>query len=197
MEWTAAWRPGVAIAVSGGAMASATRSSTCWMAPQLMGTPSPEAHNVCPIRRPGPSGPAPALRSALTRGPEPGACAAGTCAFLQRPQGVTSIALGGHAITGGVWEGGVSATVVCPHAHRSGRTSWTVGGDKSPWRWPRGPGCPPALRDVVVVVRWRGFLDGESEDGGRWEVVECCVRRASHPSTRARSCVSSSGRLCT
>src|SRR5262245_25338857 len=60
------------------------------------------------------------------------------------------------------------------------RPSWTVVGGKSTWRWPRGPGFPPAFWGVVA--RWRGFLYGESNDGGREEVVEFCVSRASRRS---------------
>jgi hypothetical protein len=40
---------------------------------------------------------------------------------------------------------------------------------------------------LVVVVRWRDFLYGLSEDGGRWEVVEFWWRRASRVSTRSWS----------
>src|SRR5215510_6804213 len=84
-----------------------------------------------------------------------------------------------------------------PHAHRSSRTSRTVVGGKSTWRWPGCPSFPPALRGVAAVVRRRGLLYGESDDGGQWEVVEFCVRRASKASKCSRSCGSSPCRVCT
>jgi hypothetical protein len=61
------------------------------------------------------------------------------------------------------------------------------GGGNSAWRWPRWPGVPPAVRGVVAVGRWRGCLEGESDDGGRWEGVACGVRRASRVATRSWS----------
>ena len=82
-----------------------------------------------------------------------------------------------------------------PHAHCSGRSSWTVVGGKSTWRWPGWPGFPPALRGVVDDASRRGFLKGASDEGGLDEVVEFCVSRASRVSTRLCSCATSSRRV--
>jgi hypothetical protein len=68
---------------------------------------------------------------------------------------------------------------------RSGYRACTAVGGHSPWRCPAWPGCPPALRAVVGVERWRRFLDGLAKDGGRWEVVASCGRRASSAATRS------------
>jgi len=78
-----------------------------------------------------------------------------------------------------------------PHAHRSGWSTCTAVGGKRAWRCPAWPGFPPAVRGVAGAERCRGFVEGGSDDGGRWEVGECWWRRASSVSTRAWSGVRS------
>ena len=75
-------------------------------------------------------------------------------------------------------------TAVWPQRPRAGVSSWTAVGGNSPWRCPTWPGLPPALRGVADVERRCGFVSGGSDAGGRWDVVESCLRRAYRASTR-------------
>ena len=92
---------------------------------------------------------------------------------------------------GTAWSGQTS----CGHMDTAQAAAHEPSWEEKRLAMPRWPGCPPAFRGGGgggPLAR-----QGESDDGGRWEVVEFWVRRASKASTRVRSCVSSSCRVWT
>jgi hypothetical protein len=95
------------------------------------------------------------------------------------------MAMGGNSITWWVSYGVVPVHVVLPQAHRSGLSSRTVVGGKRACRCPGWPGFPPALRGVADGERWRVFLEGWSDDGGRLDGLASWRSRASRLATRS------------
>lgn len=73
-----------------------------------------------------------------------------------------------------------------PHAHRSGKSGTVIVGSKRTCGWPGCPGVAPGLRRSAAVIRRWHFVEGASVEGGRLELDESRLSRASRDSTRLK-----------